>query len=83
MSGMHLEPVPFIEDAILQEWLARQMTNISAAFETSGGYDPIGFLPGKIQDGMVRFFSIAILPEIPAKGLYVVIDGVWIPIGVV
>jgi len=83
MSGIPIEQPPSAIDPELSEYLDRLVINLSAAFQVSGDYEPYGQLPTKIQDGMVRFFSIAILPEIPAKGLYVVIDGVWIPIGVV
>jgi hypothetical protein len=79
MSGIPIEQPPFSDNEPLQEWLTRQMILISSELERSEDLQPINVLPAKIQDGMVRFFRIPILPEITAKGPWVVIDGAWVP----
>jgi len=77
MAGIYLEQTPFIEDAALQEWLTRMMITISAELEKGSDLEPQGYLPDKIQDGMIRYFNQSILPDITSEGVWVVVAGTW------
>lgn len=78
MSGLPLEQPPEDENVNLTEWLARMMILISAEFERGLQLEPFVELPDKVQEGMVRFFDIAIDPEIPEPGPYIYMDGEWV-----
>ena len=77
MSGIYMEQPPYTEDPALQEWLTRMMLTISAELEKGGDLEPQGYLPDKIQDGMVRYFSQSISPDITSAGVWVVVSGSW------
>ena len=78
MRGIGIEQPPFDENIELQEWLARVMAQITMEFEKGVDMEPVGQLPTKIQDGMVRFFKIPIAPDILHAGPWIVINGAWV-----
>lgn len=61
------------------EWLTRLVILINGAFDLVYDLEPEGSLPTKISDGMFRFFSQAILPDILYAGPWIVINGAWEP----
>jgi hypothetical protein len=61
----------------LPEWLARMMTLINGAFDSTSIMDIAGQLPTNPTDGMIKYFPNPILPDIEYPGPWVYTDGVW------
>ena len=61
----------------LTEWLTRMVILINGSLQNTQVLDPVGELPERIFEGQMVHFNQAILPNITAAGVWVVIGGVW------
>jgi hypothetical protein len=41
-------------------------------------FTPVGAIPDKVENGMVRYFNAAILPTITAPGPWMYVEGFWV-----
>lgn len=72
------EQPPHTEDVGLKTWLFRLLTNINISLDQTNDLDPIGAMPDKIKNGMVRYFEDAIAgTDITHSGPWCYVDGVW------
>jgi len=78
MSYISQEQPP-AKDRPLKEWLSRQTIAINNALRNIFNLNKTRLLPGKVIDGMLRFFPNPIDPDIAYPGPWIVIDGVWRP----
>jgi hypothetical protein len=68
---------PPVADPALREWLSRMMILINAALSDIPDFTPVGEMPTKVTNGMVRYFKIAIAPSITSPGPWIYEEGVW------
>lgn len=80
MSGIPIEEPPVNDQVALAEWLMRMMILISGEFERgSDQLTPQGYMPEKVQNGMIVYFSLPIAPDITQAGPWCYVEGAWVP----
>jgi len=75
-----LEQPPIVDDPALQEWLTRTVILINAALADIPDFTPVGALPDKVENGMVRYFNGApsLAPTINTPGPWIYVGGTWV-----
>ena len=76
MSKLPLENPP-AESPPLREYLYRTISLINGAFSTVFNMEPLGSVPSKVSEGMMRYFSEPVLPDIEYPGPWIYTDGKW------
>lgn len=74
------EQPPVEEPRRLREWLSRMMLLINGALLNKDNLEPTGQMPTVIYDGMTKYFSVIILPDITHVGPWMRVAGVWKPL---
>lgn len=72
-----IEQPPVSDEVALKEWLTRMIILINASFDSSVNFTPTGIMPNKLENGMVRYFNQAILPNITSPGPWMYVEGTW------
>ena len=80
MSVLPQEQPP-VNDSRLREWLARMIILINGAFSQRHDFEPLGVMPLKVQNGMVRYFLVnadTMAEGITHEGLWARVNGQWV-----
>lgn len=72
------EQPPVEQPARLREWLSRMMLLINGALRDKDNLEPTGKMPTVAYNGMVKYFSVAIPPDISYPGPWMYIEGEWV-----
>lgn len=81
MSSISNEQPPesFEEDQV--EYISRLRVDINIALGQVQVLPPEFVLPLKAQNGTIKYFKTAILPEITEEGIWAYIGGIWKQLG--
>jgi hypothetical protein len=71
------ENLPFDDPQQMQEYMFRLIANINSALSLVNDFTPTGIMPDKVENGMVRYFDQAILPNITQPGPWMYVEGTW------
>lgn len=71
------EEQPPRDPKYLPEWLARMMILINGALSNTDTLDVIGQMPSNPTEGMMKYFPVAIEPDILYPGPWMYIEGEW------
>jgi hypothetical protein len=77
MIKLPSEQPPVLDNPRLAEWLARNNQQVNAALDSIDDMELTGQMPNRVFNGMRRYFSVAIAPDITVPGAWIYQEGAW------
>lgn len=80
MRQINDEQPPESAQPDVKQWLSQLVDEINASLTRVHDFEPVYDMPQRTFNGMVRYFGGAVLPDIPAEGLYIKLSTGWAPL---
>lgn len=78
MRSISAEQPPVGTDPALAEWLTRMVTGINGSLDQVDDMETTGQMPERVFNGMRRYFTQAIAPDITEAGAWTYEEGTWV-----